>query len=300
VEIVGYVTLRKNLSKQLGDVSEKELEGTVEVRLDEMKLPNEFLRFFLLVAGKRSANTWLRAFKESLDTMRQEGHCIVSSALSFLLPIAYLMVGKGTKLVKPGSVKRMGANLMTGPLYDLQVKDARFHYPIRGSSDQYVECIRTIQKRVFELGAKMYAEESASKQIMTKGKSSDVSQPFYKVSLLTSDDYKAVMEDLPQVMNRLLNLDKIVVEIEGIQKKIQQELAKRQRAINEKHWTPRDEEALTALIDPLYYELFLLHAVCSMRKEDLSVRLSALQKSVQKGSKSGDSYRFKEDSLIYG
>lgn len=284
----------------MSGLPEKEIDTLIDTRLEELRLPNEFLRFVLLVADARSANTWYHAMKDTWDNMKQEGHSVVSSALSFLLPTAYLMVGKGAKLVKPGSVKRMGANMMTGPLFDLQMKDTRFHYAIRGSSEQYIECIRTIQKRIFDLGAKVYAEESASKQAIGKGKGVETSQSFYKVSLLTSDDYKAVMDELPQIMDRLLNLDKIAVEIDGLQKKIQQELSKRQRAISEKHWTSRDDETLSVVIDPLFYELFLLHSVCSMRKEDLSVRLSALQKAIQKGAKSGDSFRFSEDSLLYG
>jgi hypothetical protein len=298
LEIIGLVNIRK----QSGKKTANELIPILE----KLNLNNSFLSLVLAFAGHPSISTWYGAMQELVQSFKVTGRTVVKSALSFLIPASYLMVGKGTKLVKPTSVRRMGANMLIGPLYELQCKHPSYQYPVRASLVEMVECVRNIQKRIWGLGGKVYAGESAMKQKMQSDQKSKLNlEKIGNIVMLTTEDNRAIMEEIPKILDQKINENKILSEIEGLKKRIQSEQMKKQRELKESATQTIKEDEM--IIDRLFFEVFLMYSILLMKKEDISVRLSALQKAVNKGIKGAknnrnemSSFLFTEDTLLFG
>uniref|UniRef100_A0A7S4KPY0 Uncharacterized protein n=1 Tax=Paramoeba aestuarina TaxID=180227 RepID=A0A7S4KPY0_9EUKA len=309
-EVIEFVTLRK-------DSEEEEIKSTeMEKRLADLHLNLNFLNLLTSMAGTRAATSWFSWSLGMLNIMKHEARTISGSALSFLIPGTYLMVGKGAKLVKPTSVRRMGAKLIVGPLFDVQVKSNNYNYKI-GKVETYVEKIREIQQHILDLGAKVYAAESASRQIeqssskshdkqlaITGGNAITIHTPgqvgvVSRVSLFTAEDRQAILQGIPARLARELNDKTLTFDYEVARKKLLAAHNKRQREKGSSDKWEEDPE-FVKIVDPLYYECFLLSAVLVMKKEDLEVRLEALRKTlVDSNHQPGkDAFHFSEDSLL--
>ena len=219
------------------------------------------------------------------------------------------MVGKG-QILKPSSVRRLGARVLLGPLLDKQPADLK----LKAHNQKLVENLRDVQELIVNLGGKLYAIETVHLDRVKQaslgggaggGDKKDKSEKDEVKTLLRTtsshmggdgrgrgevDDAAEILTDadvmmienvLPLKLERVMNRGQVAAEYEGIKRKILAEQKRRSKSMHNRTWSSLDEGKYEATIRPLYYEYYVLQAVLVLAKEDIDVRLACLQKYVK-------------------